>query len=604
MDFSTDPSLVDDTRSPWAPNLVADMGGMPEKRPGWRSVKTLPGRINALFSAEFGGARHMLAHAGTKLYRWYEDGTAPSELASGLPDARSMAAYLGGKLWLFTGTKLLRYDGAACVPASTDAYVPTTVVSADPAGGGTAYEAVNLLTGRQRAGYLADGTSTVYHLPEANVESVDKVEVDGEELTSGFTTDLTAGTVTFAAAPARPAAGAADNVFITFTKTTAGYADRIDKCAAAVVWGANGASDRIVATGNPDYPNRDFICGYEDGSYWPDTNYAVVGSEETAIVGYRRLGEYLAVIKEDNGNEPTVFLRRGTVDESGKAEFTVKPCLTGAGAVSRFGFGSIGDEQLFLTGAGVYALTTNSLTAERIVQNRSGRVDPKLLREDLREAVSCGYEGSYLVFAGGRVYGLDGRQMRSYPNRNDTAFLYECFYWDNVPARCVLRVIDAGEETLWFGTADGRICRFNTDKKDLTRYSDDGAPITAIWSTGSDDDGDPMVIKTLLNRGNAVTIKPYARSGAKILLRTERDAVAWESAAGIMDIFSWEDIDFSRFTFNTNEAPQEIPFPRRAAKRYRRLQILVKNDAANEGFGVYEIVKHYVLGSLKKGETI
>lgn len=31
VDFSTDPALVDDARSPWAPNMVADNGGMPEK---------------------------------------------------------------------------------------------------------------------------------------------------------------------------------------------------------------------------------------------------------------------------------------------------------------------------------------------------------------------------------------------------------------------------------------------------------------------------------------------------------------------------------------------------------------------------------------------
>ena len=637
VDFSTDPALVDDTRSPWAPNLIADMGGMPEKRPGWRTLRRLEGRINGLFQAEFDGVRHLLVHAGTKLYRWYEDEPKPEpeetdepdgiepeeaapgesepeeaapeeagpeetgleELADGLGDRRSTAVYLKGKLWIFTGARLLRYDGVSCVNARDDAYVPMTVISSDPGGGGTAHEAINLLTGKQKIGFLADGSSKVYKLPYQDIESVDTVEVDGTEMTSGFTADPAAGTVTFSSAPARPAAGAADNVFITFTKTTEGYAERIDKCRVAFVWGANGGSDRIVAAGNPDFPNQDFTCGYEDGSYWPDTGYAVVGSEETAIVGYRRLGEYLAVIKEDNGQDSTVFIRSGTVDTSGKAEFLVKPCLTGAGAVSRFGFGNIGDEQLILTGAGVYALTTNSLTAERIVQNRSARVDPKLLEERLSEAVSCGYNGAYLVFVGGHVYGLDGRQPRSYGGSGDTGFLYECFYWENVPARCVMRLIDAGGESLYFGTEDGRVCRFNTDMEDLTRYSDDGAAIEAVWSTRADDDGDPMVRKTMLIRGNAVTIKPYAKSSAKVLLRTDKDTVTWQAAEGTMDIFDWADIDFSRFTFVSNDAPQEIPF-RCKVKNYTRLQILVKNDAVNEGFGVYGIVKHFAFGGFEK----
>lgn len=598
VDFTTDPALVDDVRSPWAPNMVADMGGMPEKRPGWRTLRQFEGRINGLFAATFNGVTHLLAHAGTRLYRWYEESAATQLLAQGLPDERSVAVYMGGVLWLFTGGGLYRYDGTAVKNATEGAYVPLTVIARTPAGGGVTYEAVNLLTGRQRVGFLADGT-TVYTLPATGLDSVDAVEVNGTARSSGWTADLAAGTVTFTTAPSAPAAGAEDNVVITFTKTVAGYADRIGKCRTAAVWGVGGASDRIVATGNPDYPNQDFICGYADGSYWPDTGYAVIGTDETAILGYRRLGEYLAVIKEDNGQDSTVFLRSGSLNADGEAVFPVKPCLAGAGAVTRFGFGNIGDEQLILTGSGVYALTTNSLTAERIAQNRSFRIDPKLLSEDLSEAVSCSYDGSYLIFVGGRVYGLDGRQPRSYQSRGDISFVYECFYWENIPARSVLRRMEGGEESLYFGTEDGRVCRFNTDVEGMARYNDDGAAIEAMWSTKSDDDGDPMVCKTLLKKGNAVTMKPYARSSAKVLFRTDRDAIAWQAATGEIDIFDWEDIDFARFTFTANDGPAEIPFQHKV-KRYKRLQILVKNDAVNEGFGVYAIVKHYAAGNFAK----
>ena len=50
-----------------------------------------------------------------------------------------------------------------------------------------------------------------------------------------------------------------------------------------------------------------------------------------------------------------------------------------------------------------------------------------------------------------------------------------------------------------------------------------------------------------------MTIKPYTRSGAQILFRTDRDAVAWQAAEGTMDIFDWEDLDFERFTFDAND---------------------------------------------------
>lgn len=598
VDFAADPSLVDTNRSPWAVNMIAGSGGMPEKRPGWRTLHKVEGRINALFCAKFDGEMHLIAHAGTKLLRWYEDGTASKELKSGLPDERSTAVYLSGKLWIFTGAELICYDGEKVRSAEECGYTPTTVIARDPAGGGTTYEAINMVRPWQTVRFLADGTSKTYQLPYENVEALGEVTVDGG-VTIAYTADLAKGMVTFAEAPAKPAAGAADNVYITFKKTFEGYAERIGKCRNAVVWGVNGLSDRIVACGSGEYQNRDFTSGFDDGGYWPDTKYAVVGTAETAIVGYRRLGENLAIIKEDNGQDSTVFIRTGNLDANGEAQFTIRPCLGGAGGVSRFGFGNIGDEQLLLTGGGVYAITTNSFTAERVTQNRSYRVDPLLRKEKLSEAVCCTYDGCFMVFVGGKVYGMDGRLQKSYPNRNDTAFLYECFYWENVPARSVMNRIDGGQESLFFGTEDGRICRFNTDIESLNRYNDDGAAITAIWSTKADDDGDAMRLKTMIKRGSAVTIQPYTRSGAKILFRTDRDAVGVEVAQGKMDIFNWEDIDFSRFTFNANDGPMEIPFLRKV-KNYKRLQIIVKNDAVNEGFGIYGIVKHFVVGNYAK----
>lgn len=46
VDFSTDPSLVDPSRSPLAVNMIADTGGMPEKRMGWRTLETIASPVN------------------------------------------------------------------------------------------------------------------------------------------------------------------------------------------------------------------------------------------------------------------------------------------------------------------------------------------------------------------------------------------------------------------------------------------------------------------------------------------------------------------------------------------------------------------------------
>ena len=266
--------------------------------------------------------------------------------------------------------------------------------------------------------------------------------------------------------------------------------------------------------------------------------------------------------------------------------------MVGVGAVSRYAIGNLLDEPLFLSDRGVFALTSNAVTFERTVQNRSNYVDAKLTKEPgLENAVGTEWMGYYLVSVNGRSYILDSKQ-KSYPRSSNSAFLYECYYWENIPARVLLSV----GEILYFGTEDGRICRFNTDIDSMAKYSDDGKAIVAIWSTKSDDDGYPQHLKTLMKKGSCVTTKPFTRSSAEIYVRTEKEAAERKVREGTTDIFSWEDIDFERFTFNSNDAPQDIMIKRKE-KKYKRLQFVIKNAQENEGFGVFQIVKCFKVHS-------
>lgn len=145
VDFSTDPCLVDRRRSPLCTNMVADSGGMPEKRCGWRTLhKVGGGAVHGMWTARFGEAQKSVAHIGTKLYSWDETEAAPVELMTGLHDGRSQGVLLGGKLWIVTGGEMLRYDGTTVtdITASDDVYVPVTVIARKPAGGGELYEEI------------------------------------------------------------------------------------------------------------------------------------------------------------------------------------------------------------------------------------------------------------------------------------------------------------------------------------------------------------------------------------------------------------------------------------------------------------------------------
>lgn len=600
-DFSTDPSLVERYRSPLCTNIIADGGGMPQKRSGWRTLYTLTGRVNGIFSAPFNGETKKLAHVGTKLYL-FDDDAEPDEIASGLPDQKSRSAYMNGKLWIVTGGGYWVYDGTDAERVSEEgAYVPTTVITRMPTGGGVSYEDINMLTPNRKNAFQTDGSAVTFTL-DSSIDETGTVTcwVWGEEVTPQ-SIDRANGTVTFSEAPAAPDAGQADGLVIQFPHTVEGYTDRIDKCTIISTYGV-GTNDRIVLSGNPDYPNRDWISGLNDPTYIPDLSYSTVGSESTAIMGYLRVGSFQAIVKQDDGRDSSIFLRSASTNDSGEDIFPLQQAIAGVGSVAPGSFATLLDDPMFLSREGVYAVASAAYTSEKLAQQRSFYVNARLTEEpNLADAEAVIWNGMYvLALPDGHCYVMDGRQQKSYKSASLGDFVYECYYWENVPARTWMCVRDSTEEELYFGTADGKICKVNSDIEGMARYSDDGEAIDAVWATKYDDDGTPAVLKTMIKRGCCVTIKPYARSSGTVYFKSDRSGgEARQVTSKPMDILDFTDIDFERFTFNTDDSPQEI-FLNRKVKNYKRLQLIVRNSEPNEGFGIFQITKHFVVGNYAK----
>lgn len=691
VDFSTDPSKVDPSRSPYALNVISDAGGYPEKRAGWDELHA-PNygyAVNGLFFLATDDGPVYLAHIGTKLYSWDESDEDAVLLYSLMNDAKSTAFAHDGILYIMDGAHYLQYNGATV--SAVAGYVPTTVIGRAPAGGGTPLEAVNLIQAGHKNSFIGDAgvaeaaqlqisttassngnltiilngasvniavlttdtitgiatkvaagaftgwttsriadtvtfvcntagvrsdaqfvpnatgvlanmitvtqgyaAQTVYQLDAANLDATAvtaSVAGVAKAETTDFTVNRTTGQVTFSVAP--PSGYGVDNVVITFYKTVSGYADRIKKCTIAA-WFGLGNDSRVFLSGNPDYPNTDWQSGLYDPTYFPDTGYTKVGTDSSAIMGYLKQFSDLLVIKEDNEQDATIFKRTAELDANNTAYFPLKQGVAGVGAVSKYAFGTLRDEPLFLAKEGVFATTAafGDVTQQRYAQERSYFVKSRLIAEpNLDSAVSAVWKGLYILCVNGHCYVADGRQKTA-KGGTETAG-YEWYYWDNIPAVCFMVYADK----LYFGTDDGRICMFSP-LETVFRFSDDGAPITAIWSTIADDDGDWMRYKTIPKKGSGLMLKPYTQSSVDIYVRTDKDLGEYKKTE-TMDIFDFEAIDFTRLTFNTLDVPDIVALGSKV-KKYKTVQFILKNSVLNEGFGVYGIIKRFIPGDLVK----
>lgn len=384
-----------------------------------------------------------------------------------------------------------------------------------------------------------------------------------------------------------------DDFSIELTHTVEGYADKINKCRFMDVF-----ENRVFFSGNPDYPNVDWYSGVNDPLFIPDINYTEIGLNSSRIMGYLRSGSEQAIVKSD-GDGATLYMRSYSTLSDGSVIFPVKQGISGLGAVSESAICTFLDDPVYLTRNGVYAIGLQDVSSERCLNLRSTRVNGKLLyEENLKNAVMCEWEGYLLLCVNGNCYVADAAQ-KSYSGNKTGTFEYEWYYWTNIPAR----VFGSIGDTLYFGTEDGKICRFNTDmrnsKGELSSkaYSDNGEAICARWATPLSDDGDFMRLKTMMKKGSGVFLKSYNSSSASVWIRTDRDfgKEIKEQSAGI---FNFEEIDFSNFTFNTSPYTV-IPFNSKI-KKYKAIQIICKNEKVNQAFGIGGVIRRYAIGNYVK----
>lgn len=525
------------------------------------------------------------------------------KIYTGCADARSSSWQYGDKLYLVDGKALLVYDGEKVAPASENAKIPIVTIGKAPSGGGKPLDDLNLLQPKFTEQFLGTETDKVYQLSfpglDAAAVTVKLLQANGtwvdKKEGTDFTVNRTTGAVTFLQAPGKSPVTGQDNISITASRTISGYADRINHCDIGILYGISGAADRLFLSGNPDNKNYDWFSEQYDFSYFPDTGYAVLGTDHSAIMGYSIINDRLAAHKDDMEDGRNVILRSGQLTD-GKPAFPIVGTLQGPGAVAKHTCDYLCTEPLFLTGLGIYAITPADLTGERYANLRSYYINGLLLKEPhLEDAVGISYKDMYWLVLNGTGYILDGLQ----PQQTDKSApyatrQYACFHRQGLPAR----VLWQREGRLWFGTNEGKICRFYNDPDALHSYSDDGKPITCSWRTPYLEGKSFYKNKSFkflairLSSAVATSVKIFSQRRGIWTMIKENEAAA--------RYFSWSNICWSKFSWSPDSTPKTVSGKVRV-KKVDKACFEFQNTALNEPFGLMDYALEFVENGKYKG---
>lgn len=599
-------SQLNDNQSPFLQNVNADDRGSITKRKGqkWTYDTTLgSGGISGAFGRLYKGQK--VISWGTGLYT-QSGSSQPVQIFSGLSNSKGTFFAFGGLLYYINGTDFVQWNGAAAQRVS--GYVPTLTISRPPSGGGSSYEAFNMLTPSFKDSFSADGAATAYQLSLSGLDATSiTATVNGVTKTEGvdFTVNRTTGVVTFTSAPAT----GTNNVIIQAAKTISGYSTRVLKCRYAIDYGGENDT-RMFLSGNPDYPNRIYRSGLVDASYWPDNTFQNVGTDFEAITGFAKQGEKLAIFKERS-----LFFCVYT-NEGGTITFPTYPINSTVGCDMPGTIQIIDNNPVFgNTETGLYVLLRTSVKDESVVRPISGNINGTTLRNglldlpksDLQNASSADAEGKYWLCVRNIAYVWDYK-LGPFVNTGNLALDEErlpWFYYTNINASCW---VQADQELYYGDRSTGNLVEFQDN------YNDFGEPIESVWRSKLFNFGIPDYLKTITEvwfstrSGSYSTVKIKFSDDNGVIENNNRsfswDKFRWDEMTHDVDItgnftiptssFSWSRFSWNIFRWNVYTFPQTIKMKPKI-KKVVHFQIEFKNDGTNENMSLLSLIIRYML---------
>lgn len=506
-----------------------------QKMYGYAHINTPGGPVRGQWYGSLNGVDHYLYARDGHVYEYNLTTHADTDLGT-IADAYPTTFFAtNNTVYIMDGTEFYSWQAGGTLQL-VDGYVPTVFTAAPPTGGGTMLEGINYLTGKKTMKFSANGTATVYQLPEYAIGSVDLVTVNGvaKTVTTDYTVNLTNGTVTFVTAPTT----GVNNVVITWTKTDAAARAKITKN--RYYGGTYYARHWIF--GNPDHRNTRFpsgvtMSGASDPTYWPMFTDSDVGEYAITDIKTQYDKQIIFTTGDSSGASAWYSTNENYTDPNTGIATTLFPVFPINAKVGNVAPGQV---QIILNNPytiwkGIYEWQSTYVMNEKNALWKSERIQRDIDLVDLTKAITWDWDDKGLYFL------CVGKKIWVYNYRVDAWYILDLPH----EPTCFMTV----KQKLYFGTTDGYIMRF-----DETLPAYDGQEIVATWDMGYYNFGADWIQKFILQM--LVSILPLTSTHVDIYLSTDRDAsfrFIKTVSYGLSNFDTW---DFSNFSFSTDFSPQ------------------------------------------------
>ena len=532
---------------------------------GYKSFYNFGHTIRGMYSTNLGGTEYLLVATNSKLYYFTKDqledekhwDTIEPTLIGEIPDEEVSFFTFDKKVYILCG-KYMSWDGTTL--KEVEGYTPLVFINTPPAGGGTIYDEINMLSAKKHQTFNGDGTSTTFQLAQKGVTSIDKVLVDGEEIT-GYTADLTNGTVTITTAPQQ----AMDNVDIYWTLDD-GDRNIIEGMRFGTVFGGD-LDTRVFLYGNPECQNRAYFSGLCDGvpsvEYFPATAQVDIGPSNFALTDLTR--QYDRLLATTNRPEAyyltistetlSVALSDGTKTSRLVPSVATFPLNEVHGNIAPGQGQLINNYPVTIDRNALIMWKATNVRDEKNMEDISQKIKLDLNNLDLKGFKTLDHQAENQLW-----FGSENR-------------IYIYNYFNKTYSRIIItdtfKHLAELSNSVYMGTDGGKLVKWGEQFSTF-----DGELIRAHWEMNFSDFGAVYLRKTM-NR-LWVLMQPQGASSADIGFITNKSES--QSKKHIQyNIQLLENVDFSDFTFTISMNPQPFRLKMKA-KKFTNLKIVIDNN--------------------------